>query len=48
MAPLLSIEVDADSDDRGRLFRLNTDKRSKSMMDSMPTIARAPAAARAQ
>src|SRR5262249_61532573 len=36
--------------DRGRcgLFRLNTDKRSKSMMDSIPTIARAPAAARAQ
>jgi len=41
------LEVDADSDDRGRLFRLKADKRSKSMMDSIPTIARAPAAAHA-
>src|SRR5215475_8204050 len=46
MAPLL-FEVDADSDGRGRLFRLKADKRSKSMMYSIPTIARAPAAAHA-
>src|SRR5262249_29819668 len=41
------LEVDADSDDRGRLFRLKADKRSKSMMNSILTIARAPAAAHA-
>src|SRR6185295_10736042 len=41
------LEVNPDSDGRGRLIRLKADKRSKSTMDSIPPIPRAPAAARA-